>query len=81
MIIRNRARCRRCGEIDESTHRHDFVRCTCGAVAVDGGKDCLRRIGFPEYIEELSEEIENPNKKNAAHSRERGNDFDGKPSD
>ena len=37
-IVRNRIKCKKCGEIIESTSRHDFKFCKCGAVAVDGGK-------------------------------------------
>ena len=37
-IIRNRIKCKKCGEIIESMSRHDFKFCKCGAVAVDGGK-------------------------------------------
>ena len=55
-IIRNRAKCLKCGDVIESTHRHDFVGCKCGAIFVDGGLDYLRRGGkFLEDIEELSE--------------------------
>ena len=42
-IIRNLAQCRKCGEVVESEHRHDSKSCRCGAIAVDGGKDYLRR--------------------------------------
>lgn len=28
-LIRNRAKCRNCGDIIESKHRHDFVSCSC----------------------------------------------------
>lgn len=42
-ILRNSARCGRCGDEVESKHRHDFVSCSCLALAVDGGKDYLRR--------------------------------------
>lgn len=52
-ILANKIRCKKCGDIIESEDRHDFKFCKCGAVAVDGGKDYLRRIG-DEY-EELSE--------------------------
>lgn len=45
IIIHNRIECLRCGDIIESTFRHDFVMCSCGACAVDGGKDYLRRQG------------------------------------
>ena len=43
-ILRNAIRCKRCGDVIESKHRHDFRTCSCGAVAVDGGYDYLRRI-------------------------------------
>lgn len=42
-IIKNAIQCKLCGEIIESTYRHDFVQCKCGACAVDGGHDYLRR--------------------------------------
>lgn len=54
-IVRNRIKCKKCGEIIESTSRHDFKFCKCGAVAVDGGKDYLRRVGSKEDYEELVE--------------------------
>lgn len=54
-IIHNRIRCKICGEIIESHTVHDFKRCSCGAVAVDGGKDYLRRCGNREDFEDLSE--------------------------
>ena len=43
LIIRNAIRCNICGDEIESKHRHDFVQCKCGACAVDGGHDYLRR--------------------------------------
>ena len=43
MIIKNAIRCNICGEEIESKHRHDYVECKCGACAVDGGHDYLRR--------------------------------------
>lgn len=55
MIIRNMIRCKKCGDIIESESIHDFKFCKCGAVAVDGGKDYLRRLGDLDNIEELSE--------------------------
>lgn len=44
-IPRNSALCLRCGDEIESRHVHDFVRCSCEAIFVDGGKDYLRRGG------------------------------------
>lgn len=64
-IIKNSAQCAYCLDIIESKHRHDFVTCKCGRIAVDGGKDYLKRsvkevnggVDF-EAIIELSEEEE-----------------------
>ena len=55
ILIRNMARCKKCDEIIESIHRHDFVTCKCGAVSVDGGTDYINRTGNLSDIEELSE--------------------------
>lgn len=41
-IIKNAAECRVCADVIESTHRHDFVSCTCGEIFVDGGTDYIR---------------------------------------
>ena len=49
----NKIRCNKCGEIIESKSVHDFKFCKCGAVAVDGGKDYLRRCGNREDWEDL----------------------------
>lgn len=54
-IIRNMAKCRLCGDIIESKHRHDFRGCSCGAIFVDGGREYLKRCGEPHNIIELSE--------------------------
>lgn len=56
-IIHNRIRCKKCGAIIESMSVHDFKFCDCGAIAVDGGHDYLRRLGELDDIEELSEVI------------------------
>lgn len=42
-IIKNKIMCLNCMDIIESKHVHDFKWCSCGAVAVDGGKEYLRR--------------------------------------
>ena len=54
-IKSNKIRCRKCGEIIESVSVHNFKFCKCGAVAVDGGHEYLRRCGSLENFEELSE--------------------------
>ena len=54
-IIRNAIRCRLCGDEIESKSRHEYVRCRCGACAVDGGLDYLRRsFQSKDCYEELS---------------------------
>jgi len=53
-IIYNKAKCLKCGSVIESKHIHDFVWCHCGAIAVDGGKEYLKRVGNPEDCIELS---------------------------
>ena len=59
MIIHNKIKCKKCGDIIESMNRHDFKWCSCGQCAVDGGHDYLKRSyagGSPEEsYEELSE--------------------------
>lgn len=59
-IIHNRIRCKSCGDVIESVHVHDFKWCSCGAVAVDGGHDYLKRSfkNSPKDYEDLSE-VEN----------------------
>lgn len=42
MIIKNAIKCRKCGDVIESTSTHDFKICSCGACAVDGGHEYLR---------------------------------------
>lgn len=42
-IIKNAAKCNYCGDVIESTYRHDYKTCRCGRVSVDGGHDYLRR--------------------------------------
>lgn len=53
-IICNVIRCKLCKAEIESKHVHDFKYCPCKAVAVDGGKEYLKRIGSEENFEELS---------------------------
>ena len=47
-IIRNAIRCNICGDEIESTTRHDFVTCKCGACSVDGGHEYLKRVSMDE---------------------------------
>ena len=60
-IKHNRIRCAHCGKEIESYHRHDFVVHRCDAygdgdfIAVDGGKDYLRRVGYHHDYYDISE--------------------------
>ncbi len=58
-IIRNRIKCKHCGDIIESIRVHDFKFCSCWKVAIDGGKCYLKRTGSLDDWEELSEYVEN----------------------
>jgi len=64
--IRNRCRCRGCGDVIESRHRHHYVRCGCGATAADSGQAYVRRAftrladGRPSYVDVDDADGENP---------------------
>lgn len=45
MIVQNAVICTKCGEFIFSMHRHAYVECKCGNIAVDGGQEYIRRVG------------------------------------
>lgn len=50
--ISNKIKCKKCGDIIESKSTNDYKKCSCAAVAVDGGTEYLKRIGNEnDYIE------------------------------
>lgn len=55
----NKAQCRNCGAVLESTYTHDYKTCECpSSIMVDGGKSYLRRghaVGCENDFIELSE--------------------------
>ena len=59
-IIKNCIKCKSCGDGLESKNRHDYKQCSCGRVAIDGGRDYLRRCftSSPDDFEDLSEVLE-----------------------
>ena len=57
-ILLNAIKCKHCNNVLVSTHVHDFKFCSCGKVAVDGGKEYLRRLGELEDFEDLSITVE-----------------------
>ncbi len=40
--------CAKCLDVVQSMHRHDFKRCNCEAIAIDGGSDYIKCVGNPE---------------------------------
>jgi len=40
--MRNRAKCKLCGDIIESFHRHDLIECSCGEISIEGGLDYFK---------------------------------------
>jgi len=53
-ILSNRVKCLKCGDVIYSAHRHDYKKCSCGNIGVDGGMEYLRRVGNMSDYEELS---------------------------
>ena len=54
MLIQNQVLCKKCGDEPFSGSVHDFSACKCGAIAVDGGLEYLRRVGDFKNCEEMS---------------------------
>lgn len=52
-LICNKAKCKKCGDVIISYHRHDHVICGCGSISTDGGNSYLRRSGI-EWLEDQS---------------------------
>lgn len=51
-IIRNAAKCKRCGDVIESKHRHDLQMCSCKRIFVDGGH-CYLRCGATKDLDDF----------------------------
>ena len=57
-----KVKCKKCGDVIQSTYRHDFVYCKCETIFVDGGDDYMR-LGFPGgEIEDWIEVLDEPEK-------------------
>jgi hypothetical protein len=54
-LKRNAVMCLYCGDVIESKHEHEFVRCSCLSIAVDGGLEYARRVGNLDMYKDLSE--------------------------
>ena len=59
VLIKNKVKCKHCGDIIESKYHHDFVTCSCGKVSIDGGLQYFRLLcdNPKEDIEDLREWI------------------------
>lgn len=53
-LYTNAIKCKVCGDVIESEHRHDFKTCSCGAVSVDGGHNYQRIVGEPYNYEDMA---------------------------
>ena len=51
-------KCKKCGDIIQSKHRHDMVWCKCHSIAIDGGDDYFRWAGNKDDIEVYVSESE-----------------------
>lgn len=55
-VFKNTAKCLICMDVITSTHKHDFVTCSCGNLAVDGGSWYPRRLfAEPNSYEDMIE--------------------------
>ena len=75
-LIQNAAVCSKCDDEVWSATRHDYRECKCGAIAVDGGLDYVRRVGdMSSFIDRsvyVSEEIIKDLKTSVEWARETG---------
>jgi hypothetical protein len=53
----NKVGCKRCNDIIESKHEHDFRRCKCGLIFIDGGTN--QKYGLSVNQTEEKDKIEN----------------------
>ena len=56
-ILVNKIKCKKCGNVIESTYTHDYKQCPCGSCAVDGGHEYLRRSFNGSTPEECYEDL------------------------
>lgn len=54
----NKVGCKRCNDIIESKHEHDFRKCKCGLIFIDGGTT-YQKHGLSVNLTEEKDRIEN----------------------
>lgn len=57
---KNKGKCKQCGDILESKHRHDFVTCSCGSLSLDGGLAYQRILWRGGELDDIMENITEP---------------------
>jgi len=58
-VLRNSAKCLKCGDVLASLSRHSLTECSCGSLAISGGLRRLERYGKKgDYIEKSIVEVE-----------------------
>lgn len=64
-LLKNKAKCKNCGTVIESKHRHDWVSCDCfedavetKGIFIDGGLDYQRSGGDPNNFIDMSEWVD-----------------------
>lgn len=82
--MKNRAKCKLCQSIIESFHVHDYVKCACGEIAVDGGTDYYKVMAndFSNFlrIDDEGNEIEVTLKEKESYEEDvKPIDIDSKP--
>jgi tRNA(Ile2) C34 agmatinyltransferase TiaS len=61
IVLINKAQCKLCGDVIESKHGHDYQKCKCGEISVDGGKSYIKRSAKNlDNIIELSDTYDEP---------------------
>lgn len=54
-IWSNSAKCNKCNDIIRSKNKHDYVTCSCEAIAIDGGSWYIKVSGNQDDISLLTE--------------------------
>lgn len=58
-VLRNSAKCLKCGDVLISLSKHSLSECSCGALAISGGLRKLERYGKKsDYTEKSIVEVE-----------------------
>ncbi len=57
-VLRNSAKCLKCGDVLASLSKYALIECSCGALAISGGLSRLERYGKKgDYVEKSLIEV------------------------